>query len=381
MKNLILNAPFNNLSFGNISVNLARELYNKGFACSIFPIGGQVDLSAFDKLSDPFKKWLEDSMHDRLVKINRDTPTLQMWHINGSETRYSKQKILYSFYEVNAPTPTEKNLVSLQDHCVFSSKYAADSFKSLGCTNVSHVGPGFDPDFHLTQKTYLANKIHFGLMGKFEKRKHTAQILKTWAKKYGNNYKYQLSCCITNPFFQPGQLDGLIHQALEGKRYGNINFLPFLKTNSEVNDYINAIDIELSGLSGAEGWNLPAFNATALGKWSIVLNATSHVDWATPENSILINASGQTEAYDGAFFTKGHPFNQGNIYTLDEENLIGAMELAETRCGQQNSAGLKLPDQFSYSKTVDHLITLVKAAGVCSHSPRQKDAARDTVTH
>ena len=79
-----------------------------------------------------------------------------------------------------------------------------------------------------------------------------------------------------------------VSQALEGKRYGNINFLPYLKTNSEVNDFLNAIDIDLSGLSGGEGWNLPSFNATALGKWSIVLNATSHTDWATQSNSILV---------------------------------------------------------------------------------------------
>ena len=41
---------------------------------------------------------------------------------------------------------------------------------------------------------------------------------------------------------------------------------------SKVNILINNIDIDLSGLSNGEGWNLPAFNATALGKWSIVSN-------------------------------------------------------------------------------------------------------------
>jgi hypothetical protein len=40
---------------------------------------------------------------------------------------------------------------------------------------------------------------------KFEKRKHTARILKLWADKYGNNNKYQLTCSITNPFFKKEQ--------------------------------------------------------------------------------------------------------------------------------------------------------------------------------
>ena len=75
-------------------------------------------------------------------------------------------------------------------------------------------------------------------------------------------------------------MNQIIAQALEGKTYGNINFLPRLGTNSEVNEMLNSIDIDLSGLSGAEGWNLPAFNSTCLGKWSMVLNCTSHKDWA-----------------------------------------------------------------------------------------------------
>ena len=151
-------------------------------------------------------------------------------------------------------------------------------------------------------------------MGKFEKRKHTAKILKLWAKKYGNNYNYQLSCCITNPFLKKEQLEGMITQALEGKSYGNINFIPFLPQNAQVNDYLNSIDIDIGGVSGAEGWNLPSFNATCLGKWSIVLNETSHKDWANKDNCILVNSLGKEPCYDGKFFVQGGEFNQGNIY-------------------------------------------------------------------
>jgi len=194
------------------------------------------------------------------------------------------------------------------------------------------------------------------LMGKFEKRKHTGKILRLWAEKYGNNYNYQLSCCINNGFIKPEQLNQFIHQALEGKQYGNINFLPFLKTNSEVNEFMNAIDIDLTGLSGAEGWNLPAFNATALGKWSIVLNATSHKDWANEKNSILVEPSGKTPAYDGIFFQEGAPFNQGNIHTFNDEEVVSKMEEAESKCKKENVEGIKLQEKFSYSNMLDCVI-------------------------
>ena len=294
-----------------------------------------------------------------MKSVNKDVPTLQLWHLNGSENRISKEQHLLTFHEVSEPTLVEKNLVDLQDHVMFSSTYSENKFKSIGCDNVSSVPVGFDTDLHKTGKTYLKDKVHFGLMGKFEKRKRTAEILRAWAKTYGNNYDYQLSCCIHNPFLKPEELNGLINQTLEGQRYGNINFLPFLKTNSEVNEFLNAIDIDLSGLSGAEGWNLPSFNATALGKWSIVLNATSHKDWATDKNSILVEPNGSITSEDGRFFQRGSDFNQGDIFTFDDEELIEKMKTAASKCKEENTEGLKLQEDFSYSNMLDKILSRI----------------------
>ncbi len=355
MEKIIFKCPINNVSFGNVSLNLMREMYARGIQVAHFPIGNP-DIQVYDKLPNEFKEWLQESLNNRLKVIKEDNPTLQLWHINGSENRISKDQYLITFYEVNEPTLVEKNLVDLQTHVFFSSSYAESKFKAVGCENVSSVPVGFDKDFHKTGKTYLKDKIHFGLMGKFEKRKQTAEILRAWASTYGNNMDYQLSCCVHNPFLKPEELNGAIHQALDGQRYGNINFLPFLKTNSEVNEFLNAIDIDLSGLSGAEGWNLPAFNATALGKWSIVLNATSHKDWATSENSILLEPNGTIPSVDGRFFHQGADFNQGSFYTFDKEALVEKMKHAESLCKTENANGLKLQEDFYYSKMLDKIL-------------------------
>jgi len=356
MKELLFKCPINSVSFGNVSLNLLREMYKRDLTVGHFPIG-QPDAGVYDKLEEEFKKWLQDSVNKRFDVLKKDVPSLQLWHINGSENRLNNNQHLITFYEVNEPTPTEKTLVNLQDNVFFSSSYAADTFKNAGCTNVSSIPVGFDPDFHKTGKEYLKDKVHFGLMGKFELRKHTAKILKAWAKAYGNNYDYQLSCCIHNPFLKPEELNASIGQALDGKRYGNINFLPFLKTNSEVNEFVNAIDIDLSGLSGAEGWNLPSFNATALGKWSIVLNATSHKDWATNENCILLEPTDTAPLVDNKFFHKGAPFNQGSYYLFNEEELISKMKEAESKVKVQNTEGEKLRDDFSYSVMLDQILS------------------------
>ena len=154
-------------------------------------------------------------------------------------------------------------------------------------------------------------------------------------------------------------MKGLINQTLEGNHYNNINFLPHLATNSEVNEYLNSIDIDLGGLSGGEGWNLPSFNATCLGKWRIVLNSTSHKDWANKDNSILIEPSGEMAVSDGVFFTDNQAFNQGTFYTWTEDEAISAMELAESKMGQVNTEGVKMGDKLTYENTVDSILSII----------------------
>ena len=359
MNHINFSGPINSLSFGNVTVNMLRELYKKDIKVSFFPIGNNLDFTAFDKLDKDFTAWVGDCGNTRFSTLKKSSPSLKMWHLNGSESRIGPRQFLYTFYELDSPTFAEKNICDSQNLTIFSSSHSLKCFSDLGSTNIAHIPIGFDSDFYETGKTYLENRIHFGLMGKFEKRKHTARIIKLWASKYGDNNDYQLTCCVTNPFIKPEQMNQLFLQTLEGKQYTNINFLPFLKTNSEVNEYFNAIDIDLSGLSGAEGWNLPAFNSTCLGKWSTVLNGTSHTDWATSDNSILVEPSGKIEAYDGAFFHKGQEFNQGNINTFSDEDFAKAVEKAIKKCSNKNTEGVKLKEKFTYEKTVTQILEVM----------------------
>ena len=353
--------PINSLSFGNVTINMLRELHKLDQKTCFFPVGNNLDFDAYDKLSEDCKSWITDSYHNRLKNLNKDNSSLKMWHLMGSESTVGSRSFLYTFYECDQPTETEVNLSSMHEKTIFSSSHSEECFKSKGLTNTEYIPIGFDEDFFETGKEYLGEKINFGLVGKFEKRKHTAKILKLWAEKYGDNLDYQLTCCITNPFFKEDQMKLVIASALGGKTYKNINFLPHLKTNSEMNELYNSIDINLSGLSGAEGWNLPAFNSTCLGKWSIVLNATSHKDWATEENSIIVNPSSQEEVYDNIFFKKDDNFNQGNFNIFSDEDFYSATEKAISVCKSKNTEGVKLKETFNYSNTINQILKLIKS--------------------
>lgn len=354
MKEILIEAPLNSLSFGNVAYNILREFSKRDIEVGLFPIGN-IDFSVYKK-DEQLLAWLQNAINRRWSVLSSKAPVLKLWHLNGGDNRKSNNQNLLTFYECSKPTVEEVSICKSQDRTLFSSSYAKSLFEHAGCTNCDFVPMGFDQDFHRTNRSYLEGVVHFGLMGKFEKRKHTEKIIKTWLKRFGNDNRYQLSCCITNPFFKPEQMQAIIASVLEGKRYTNINFLPYLKTNSEMNEFMNAIDIDLTGLSGAEGWNLPSFNVTCLGKWSIVLDATSHQDWANADNSILVKPSSMIPVYDGFFFTEGSEYNQGEIFDWSEDDVIAAMEVAVSKSKTVNHKGLDLGQTLTYQNTVDHIL-------------------------
>lgn len=357
MKELIVNCPINHLSFGNFSYNILREIYEAGYEACIFPISNKVDISVYDKTTKDFSNWLQSSIHERNKKIKKDTPSLKVWHINGAESKNSDNSTLFTFHETSEATESEVSLCNLHTRTVFSSSYSSGIFRNAGVSSSLSVPLGFDRDFQRTDQFLLKNKIHFGLMGKWENRKHTSKIIKTWATKYGNIDKFQLTCCVNNDFMKEGELEKQKDLTLEGKRYHNINFLPWMNKNSEVNAYLNSIDIDLGGMSGAEGWNLPVFNSTCLGKWGIVLNATSHLDWANKDNSILVEPSGEEEVYDDTFFFKGTEFNQGCKYCFKEEDLLNAIDKAISKIekGEVNKKGIKLGEELTYKNSFNKI--------------------------
>lgn len=358
---LLVNAPINSLSFGNVSVNILRELFKKNIDLIFFPIGDKVDFEAYDRIDHEFLKYIQDAANNRFHKIDKDIPSLKLWHIYGSETRYAKNQALFTFHEVSQLTEIERKLLNLQDNVFVTSNYTKNIFETNNINNVSFVPLGFDNDFYLTGKTYLEDKIHFGIMGKFEQRKNTARIIKTWLKLFGNNSKYQLSCAVTNPFLDKNKFQNEMIKLFEGKQYNNINFIPYMQTNAEVNDYLNSIDIDLGGLSGGEGWNLPSFNATALGKWSVVLNATAHKDWATKNNSILIEPSSLKDCYDDVFFKKDQPFNQGQFFNISDEEMENVILQSASFAKKPNNEGLKLQKDFTYEKTVETILRVISS--------------------
>ena len=114
MKKLNFEAPINSLSFGNVSINFLRVLKNSDIDLSLFPIGDQGDFSAFSSIDNEFKQLTSSIAAQRLAKLDKNIPTLKLWHLNGSEKTLGQNQYLYTFYELDSPTKEEVNIAKMQ---------------------------------------------------------------------------------------------------------------------------------------------------------------------------------------------------------------------------------------------------------------------------
>jgi glycosyltransferase involved in cell wall biosynthesis len=359
--NFSVQLPLNSLSFGQVSFNLLYEFYKMGLHPSIFKASDHpIDISAYD-FDEGFIKWITSNHQLSLFKHSRETPIIRLWHINDSWRTYSDNQVLLTFHETDQLTKAEINIAKYSKLCVTSS-FTKSIFEHHGLkTEMCKLG--FDSlHFKPTNKKYFDDeRITFNLCGKFEKRKHHAKIIKAWAKKFGKDKRYALQCAIHNQFYpDPNELKLIYGNILESQSFFNISFLNHMPKNSIYNDYLNSSDIVI-GMSGGEGWGLPEFQSVALGKHAVILNATAYKEWATNENSVLVEPNGKIEVYDDKFFQKGSSFNQGYIYDFDDEAFIYGCELAIARVKENrvNESGLKIKEEFKYSDLANKLLLMI----------------------
>jgi glycosyltransferase involved in cell wall biosynthesis len=357
--NINLELPINGLSFGQVSFGVLKEFFDRKVLPNIFPIG-QVDLKAFD-IDKPFFDWLQFCCQKAHLNFSRKFPTIRLWHLIESERRLSDTTILWTFHETDTLTGVEKNIIRNNDKVLFSSNYSYDMAKREGLENVGVCHPYFD-SVHVKEDSTVprVDAVNFLLIGKFEKRKHTEKIIRIWDKLFRNDSRFRLNCLIDNPFIEKSSWDQIVRnifQESEGNIPWNINFIPRQDKNSQVNKIMNACDIDLSGLSGAEGFNLPLFNMLSLNKVCVAMDAHAHSDFLSHGKSFIVKPSKKIPIYDGAFFNQGSIVNQGNMFDFDdkevEDKILEAVEFLKS--GEKIKSDL--PNIFSVKNTVDSLLS------------------------
>ncbi len=354
--------PLNSLSFGHCSVLILKEAYERNMPLNLFLMQDPADVTAYN-LEQDFQFWLSSCASRAKKSFKRSDIGFKLWHINGSEQSIGQKQVLFTFHELDAVTPIEANILKNQKAVLVASKFTEEIFKEAGVENVTYCPLGFDA-LHFKKinvKKPEGSPITFSLFGKFEKRKHTAKVLKAWISKYGNRRGYLLNVHVYNPFFSPEDNNLQMVNALGGQKPWNVNFLPYVKTLKELNEGLNVCDIVLD-MSGGEGFSIPSFSALALGKHGVVHNCSSIKDWAAESGAVMVEPTGKEPVFDNIFFKQGQDFNQGNIFTFDENDFLTACDVAVSKYESNpvNEQGLLLQKKYTWSKTMDGIQTALE---------------------
>lgn len=362
IQNFSIEVPLNQTSLGQQGAGILVEMFRRELSPNIFTIS-QVDLSQLN-IPEGFIDWLNLCTNKAPSNFKKDEVNLKLWHISGSHLKVGYKNRLHTVHELDKITDTEVNIMRQYDSVTVPSVYNQQVFAAGGIK--SDVVPNFFDQRHIfeTKIHKDENITYWSLIGKYEKRKHTKHLIDLWIRKYGGNKEHRLNLSVWNMhLFQNvpteqrmNHFQSMIQHEIGRPLPWNVNVLGFMNYK-DFNQVLNCCDIDLSGLSGAEGFNLP-YNATrCLGKRGVCLNAHAHLDYATTENSILVEPTGKQDAKDGVFFGDGQ-FNQGNIYSLPaDEIVITAFEEALARPVPDKALAEKLKEKFSVKNSVDLLLS------------------------
>lgn len=358
MENFALNLGINRTSLGQVSICLLKEIYKRELSPCVFPIG-PIDLTTHKKDED-FNNWLTNCIQKSYSNHNRNNIIFKNWHLSGGLESFSKEQALFTYLETNSATQTELNVIKNQKVVFVCNEYLKNLLNNQGADNVVYCPLGYDSEsfYDIKKKCYNDNRIVFGIFGKFEQRKGHSRAIKAWLKKYGNNRNYMLHLSINNGFLSPEQNNQILVQIFEGKQYFNVNILPQTNTNLEYNKVINSCGIVID-MSHNENFSLPSFQGVGMGKHAIVHNVAGISQWATNENSILVETNGKMiDAADGMFFNKGGQFSQGLYFDWSEEDFLDGCEKVVNRFMKNpfNEAGVELQSKFTYSKSLDIIL-------------------------
>lgn len=235
---------------------------------------------------------------------------------------YIGPKIAYTMYETSKFPEGFLNQLKTFNQLWVPSKWQKDNLikQQFPKEKIKVVPLGVDSDifFPIDEKF---EKFTFLLVGRWDARKSTLEIIKCFKDCFGNNKKVELLLLVDNPF----DVDGLGSTQNRLKHYNleseNIKSLSF--TNRK--EYVSLLQkshVFLS-CSRAEGWNLPLIEAMACGTISVYSNCSAQLEFA--ENlGVPINVLGEEPAsiYSKRQFDKNI---SGNYYIPDFEHLSQKM--------------------------------------------------------
>lgn len=350
MKRINLSCPINNTGYGIASHNILKELANS-YDISYFPIG-EPTVNTQEEY-DSLVSILERS--SKVSDIDIHAPYLKIWHQFDLGNHFGKGKYYaYPFFELDTFNDIEKKHLSIPDHLMTTSKWAKDVLINNGISCPIDVVPlGVDTkifDYQLP-KTIYDNKYIFLTIGKWEARKSHDLIPVLFKQAFPDEKDVELWILAaehTNNYSKQEE----IQEWKNLYSFPNMKVISGVKTHKDVAQLIANSNCGIY-TSRAEGWNLELLETMAMNKPVIATNYSSHTEFCTPQNSMLVDIAATEKAVDNkAFYGQG---NWAKIGPQEKKTIIEHMRYAYENRLNSNENGLKTAQIYSWKNSADKI--------------------------
>jgi len=356
---LNLNAPIGFTGYGVAGINICKQLVANNYDVSLFPIGNintenQEDTNLMQGLSAK-----GDS-------FDYDSPSLKIWHQFDLVNKIGRGKYTaYPFFELDKLKSLEVHHLNFPDQLIVASQWAKNILIDNGITRPITIAPlgvdrkVFRPQEGGLQDPELDNDAYkFIAIGKWEVRKGYDILCELFNKAFESSDNVQLWILASSheSCFSKEELNQWHNYYLSSKLKSKIKIFPRIGSQIDVARIMASSNCGLF-ISRAEGWNLELLEMMSTGKPVITTNYSAHTEFATKDNSMLVDIDITEKAYDGKWF---HGFgNWAKIGKTQEDQIIEYMRLAYDQKLNSNDNGIETANKFSWENTTQKIMEIL----------------------
>ncbi len=194
---------------------------------------------------------------------------------------YDGYKIAYNVWESTRYPDHFFNRLMYYDEVWVPTQWQYDSLIEQGYPKekISIVPEGVDVQtFVPLDKVPKKDKFRFLLFGRWDYRKSTAEIIRTFGEEFKGNNDVELVCSVENPYPADGMKSTEERIERHNVRYDNVRYLNFPSREDYIK-YLQEGDVFVS-CARSEGWNLPLIEAMACGTPSLYSNWGGQLEFA-----------------------------------------------------------------------------------------------------
>ncbi len=246
-------------------------------------------------------------------------------------------KIAYTVWETTKLPDNFYNKLQEFDELWVPTKWQKDCHIEQGYQEhkLKVVNEGVNSDLFIPKKINRNKLMKFLVVGRWDYRKSTEDIIRTWINTFDKNENVELVLSVDN-FDNPQDKYKSTKERLEAYKLqdNRISIVSYTDRNTYINR-LKTSDVLLS-CSRGEGWNLPLIESMACGTPAIYSKCSGQLEY-TEDSDLGVDIKQETNAWKSDI---------GNLYEPDFEDLSRVMKLVYDNYDNYKKQALKLSDRI-----------------------------------